>query len=107
MSIRIFVGVYCSQRMMMTFTRGAQGQICETTSRGPLGRQMLFAKSVYKLFGLLLVLCPSCYPLQQFTTTTIGPDHVQLTLLNWDTESVLALNKKLKVNRPKSSKHYS
>ena len=71
MSIRIFVGVYCSQRMMMIFTRGAQGQICETTSRGPLGRQMLFAKSVYKLFGLLLVLSPSCYPLQQFTTTTI------------------------------------
>ena len=26
------------------------------------------------------------------------PDHVQLTLLNWDTKSVLALNKKLKVN---------
>ena len=25
-------------------------------------------------------------------------DHVQLTLLNWDVESVLALNKKLKVN---------
>ena len=23
-----------------------------------------------------------------------GPDHLQLTLLNWDTESVLALNKK-------------
>ena len=28
----------------------------------------------------------------------IGPDHVQLTLLDCDTESVLALNKKLKVN---------
>ena len=27
-----------------------------------------------------------------------GPDHQQLTLLNWDTKSVLALNKKLKVN---------
>ena len=26
----------------------------------------------------------------------IGPDHVQLTLLIWDNESVLALNKKLK-----------
>ena len=26
------------------------------------------------------------------------PDHLQSTLLNWDTESVLALNKKLKVN---------
>ena len=26
----------------------------------------------------------------------LGPDHLQLTLLNWDTESVLALNKKLK-----------
>ena len=26
----------------------------------------------------------------------IGPDHLQLTLLNWDNESVLALNKKLK-----------
>ena len=25
-----------------------------------------------------------------------GRDHVQLTLLNWDNESVLALNKKLK-----------
>ena len=28
--------------------------------------------------------------------THLGPDHLQLTLLNWDTESVLALNKKLK-----------
>ena len=26
----------------------------------------------------------------------LGPNHLQLTLLNWDTESVLALNKKLK-----------
>ena len=25
-----------------------------------------------------------------------GPDHVQLTLLNWDNESVLAVNEKLK-----------
>ena len=23
----------------------------------------------------------------------LGPDHLQLTLLNWDTESILALNK--------------
>ena len=28
----------------------------------------------------------------------LGPGHVQLTLLNWDTKSVLAINKKLKVN---------
>ena len=28
----------------------------------------------------------------------IGPDHLQLTLLNWDNKSVLALNKRLKVN---------
>ena len=28
----------------------------------------------------------------------LGPNHLQLTLLNWDTESVLALNKKLKMN---------
>ena len=27
----------------------------------------------------------------------LGPNHLQLTLLNWDTESVLPLNKKLKV----------
>lgn len=27
-----------------------------------------------------------------------GPDHVQLTLFNWDTERVLTLNKKLQVN---------
>ena len=26
----------------------------------------------------------------------LGPDHLQLTLLNWDTKSVLVLNKKLK-----------
>ena len=26
----------------------------------------------------------------------LGPDHLRLTLLNWDNESVLALNKKLK-----------
>ena len=26
----------------------------------------------------------------------LGPDHAQLTLLNWDTKSVLALNKELK-----------
>ena len=25
----------------------------------------------------------------------LGPDHLQLTLLNWDTKSVLELNKKL------------
>ena len=25
-----------------------------------------------------------------------GPDHLQLSLLNWETKSVLALNKKLK-----------
>ena len=31
-------------------------------------------------------------------TIVYGPDHLQLTLLNWETESVLALNKKLKVN---------
>ena len=29
-------------------------------------------------------------------TLILGPDHVQLILLNWDNESVLALNKKLK-----------
>ena len=29
----------------------------------------------------------------------MGSDHLQLTLLNWDTKSVLALNKKLKVNQ--------
>ena len=29
-------------------------------------------------------------------SVSLGPDHLQLTLLNWDTESVLALNKKLK-----------
>ena len=28
----------------------------------------------------------------------LGPDHLQLTLLNWDTKSVLAINNKLKVN---------
>ena len=28
----------------------------------------------------------------------LGPDHLQLTLLNWETKNVLALNKKLKVN---------
>ena len=28
----------------------------------------------------------------------LGPNHLQLTLLNWDTESVLALNIKLKMN---------
>ena len=28
----------------------------------------------------------------------LGLDHLQLTLLNWDTERVLALNKTLKVN---------
>ena len=27
----------------------------------------------------------------------LGPDHVQLTFLNWDTERVFALIKKLKV----------
>ena len=27
-----------------------------------------------------------------------GPDHLQLTFVNWDTESVLALNKKIKEN---------
>ena len=27
-----------------------------------------------------------------------GPDHLQLTLLNWDTERVLELDKTLKVN---------
>ena len=38
---------------------------------------------------------------QTYSTTSfllywlLGPDHVQLTLLNWNNESVLALNKKL------------
>ena len=39
--------------------------------------------------------------LSQFLNNAIiilGPDHLQLTLLNWETESVLALNKKLQVN---------
>ena len=31
-------------------------------------------------------------------TLILGPDHVQLTLLNWDNESVLALNEKTEIS---------
>ena len=32
-------------------------------------------------------------------TLILGPDHVQLTLLNWDNESVLGLNNKRPITR--------
>ena len=46
------------------------------------------------MFPIYVLKLPSYCRLIAF----MGPDHLQLTLLNWDTESVLALNKKLKVN---------
>ena len=41
-------------------------------------------------FQFLYIMCKKYFILYK------GPDNLQLTLLNWDTESVLALNKKLK-----------
>ena len=35
--------------------------------------------------------------LDKYNVVLLGPDHLQLTLLNWHTENILALNKKLKV----------
>ena len=36
--------------------------------------------------------------LDKYNVVLLGPDHLQLTLLNWHTENILALNKKPKVN---------
>jgi len=79
--------------------------------------QRYFFLCVYKTTGMLFLSLSQCrcifrghallasiftQPHRIFITILgvehIGPDHVQLTLFNWDTESVLALNEKLKVN---------
>ena len=49
---------------------------------------MVFLNHLFNVFKSILLL----------SILHLGPDHLQLTLLNWDTESVIALNKKLKVN---------
>ena len=46
----------------------------------------------------MMMVAPSRQQTNKKIAIELGPDHLQLTLLNWDTESVLALNKKLKVN---------
>ena len=47
------------------------------------------------MFPIYVLKLPSYCRLIAF----MGPDHLQLTLVHWDIEIVLALNKILKVNR--------
>ena len=95
MSIRIFVGVSKNDD---DIHEGGTGSSLRPRVEGHWVDKCYLPKVSTNYLGCCWCCLPLAIHYNNLLLPLLGPDHVQLTLLNWDTESVLVLNKKLKVN---------